>query len=100
MPKEDTTFYVVQPLDWFLRKNFKNSRALSQNYVKRSFIDSKEATNNVVSRSVNFSQGDRKNGLVKSMRFSGSRKGTRFRSPPSMSAPAQRLTLLEDRGTK
>jgi len=93
MPKEDTTFYVVQPFDWFLRKNFKNSRASSQNYVKRSFIDSKEATNNVVSRSVNFILGDRKNGLVKSMRFSGSQKGKSFRSPPSVSAPTQRFTL-------
>lgn len=62
MLKEDTTFYVVQPLDWFLRNNFKNSRARSQNYVKRSFLHSKKVTNNVVSSSVNFSQGDMKNG--------------------------------------
>lgn len=54
MPQEDTTFYVVQTLDWFLRKDFTYSRAPSQNYVKRSFIDSKEATNNVVSRESTF----------------------------------------------
>ena len=57
MPKEDTTFYVVQTLDWFSRKDFTNPRAPSQNYVKRSFMDSKEATNNVVSGSVIFPKG-------------------------------------------
>lgn len=100
MLKEDTTYYVVKTLDWFLRKDFTNPRALSQNYVKRSFIDYKEATNNVVYHSVNFSQGDMKNGLVQNMRFSGYRNGSRFYSPSSVSAPTQRLTLLKDRGTK